>query len=66
MGRKIMCCPFFKGEIERHKVRIGIKCEAAEIRFLTKESRRDWVYPLCGSVTGFEECPIYQSLCKKF
>lgn len=62
--RKEMCCPFFIGEIEHHKVRVGIKCEAVEIRFLTKEVRREWVYPLCGDVKGYNECPIFQTLCK--
>ena len=65
MGRKIMTCPFFKGEIEHQKKRVGIKCEEAEIRFLTKEARREWVYPFCGSLGGYEECPIYKAICQK-
>jgi hypothetical protein len=57
-------CPFFQGEIENHKKRIGIKCDAVEIRFLSNEVRREWVYPLCGSVEGYEDCPIYKALVK--
>lgn len=63
----IMCCPFYVRETRHHAYgpRQGIECEGAEIWFKSKEARRDFVYPWCADVKGFEECPIYKALTQK-
>ena len=62
MMAKDMCCPYYKHEIIKKGVGVGIKCAGATIRFPCREARRMFVYPYCGSVTGFNECPIYKFL----
>ena len=52
-------CPFFKCEKDGMTRLI---CESAEIEFPDPESRREFVYSLCGSLSGFEACPIYKFL----
>ena len=52
-------CPFFKCEKDGMTRLI---CESAEIDFPDPESRREFVYSLCGSLSGFEACPIYKFL----
>lgn len=59
---KIMCCPFFEREIKKNGAPIGIKCKCATIRFPSKSARREFVYPLCGDVKGYDKCPIYRFL----
>ncbi|MBQ3021936.1 MAG: hypothetical protein IJD91_01235 [Clostridia bacterium] len=59
---KEMCCPYFSYEIVKNDARVGVKCKGATIRFPNKEARRMFVYPYCGSVKGFNECPVYKFL----
>ena len=61
----LMCCPFYVREIKVKGLRRGIECEGATIRFECKEARREFVFPWCASVGGYEECPIYKALEKK-
>ena len=63
---KMMCCPFFEREIrKRNGALLGIKCKAATIRFPSKKARRKFVYPFCGDLSGYEECPIFQFLAEE-
>ncbi len=66
---KIMCCPFFEREIrkrsEKSRELVGVKCKSATIRFPSKQARREFVYPYCGSLKGYKECPIYKFLEKE-
>ena len=59
---KDMCCPYYAYEIRKNTVRVGIKCAGGTIRFPTPEARRMFVYPYCGSLKGFCNCPLYKFL----
>ena len=61
----VMCCPYYIRELQINKLRRGILCEGGEIRFSSKETRREFVYPLCASVDGYVNCPIYQALSQR-
>ena len=69
MSMKHMCCPYFVNDIKKrvknnqgkeNRQLVGVQCECATIRFPSNKARRNFVYPLCGSVDGFYDCPIYQ------
>ena len=62
---KIMCCPYFEREIKKGHELVGVKCNSATIRFPSKKARRSFVYPLCGDVKGYGNCPIFQFLSKE-
>ena len=59
---KMMCCPYFEREIKKRNEFVGVKCKAATINFPSKNARRCFVYPLCGSIEGYVKCPIFQFL----
>lgn len=52
-------CPFFLNENENLT---KLNCEACTINFPSREARRNFVYPLCGSLGGFKDCRIYKML----
>lgn len=58
----MMCCPYFVREIKKKDTAVGVKCVSATIQFPSKEGRRQFIYPLCGSVEGYAKCPIFQFL----
>ena len=57
-------CPFLIRELYEDNTAVGIKCQGAEIRFSSKHIRRNFVYPLCGSVGNYESCLMYKTLSK--
>ena len=59
---KDMCCPYYMWEIRKNTTRVGIKCQGATIRFPDAAARRMFVYPYCGSLKGYCNCPIYKFL----
>lgn len=62
----IMCCPYYVKEIRHNNgARVGVECEGGRIQFKSKEARRAYIYPLCASVKGYKECPIYKALARK-
>ena len=54
-------CPYFIGEPTEGE----IECKTAIIRFPSKEARKLFVYPLCGSIDGFINCPMFQTMQKE-
>lgn len=55
-------CPYFEKELIKGGEPIGINCKGATIDFPSKEARRLFVYPLCGSPDGFISCPMFRFL----
>lgn len=58
-------CPYFERELKKGGEPLGIRCKAATVNFPSKEARRKFIYPLCGSIDGFSDCPMFQYMQKE-
>ena len=52
-------CPFF---IKENMQMTELICASAVISCPDREARREFVYTLCGSLGGYEKCPVYKFL----
>ena len=53
-------CPYYIWEEG-----LVLHCQGATLRFKNKEERREFVYPYCAAVPGWEKCTIARQLQKR-
>ena len=61
-----MYCPFLKVDYKDKKGFLRVRCERAIIDFGTDAERKDYVCRYCGSLRGWRDCTVAQSIMKHY